>query len=238
MSTIGYIIASVILIIAIIVAVYAEIKVAGTYNKYSAVNSKAGITGKELAEKIINTVGLKVSINVIKGRLSDNYDSSKKVLNISRENYESSSLAALGVVAHECGHALQDAKAYAPLKIRQAVIKVTNAVSKILLPLLILGVFFDLMFIGGVVGQVFIWVAVGFYAMSVLASLVTLPVETNASSRALKMLKGFEIMDNDELGRTRDVLSAAALTYLASLLISLAYFLRFLFFALSAISDR
>jgi len=160
------------------------------------------------------------------------------VLNLSAGNIDSSSVAALGVVAHECGHAIQDAKGYKPLKVRQAVVKTTNLVSKLLMPLLILGLVFDLMYIGGPIGMIFIWSAVGFYGLSVLASLVTLPVETNASRRALKMLEGFEVMDSLELSQTKKVLSAAALTYLASLLVSLAFFLRFLFIALSAMSDR
>ncbi len=238
MSTIAYIIASSLLIVAFIVALVAEIKVESTYSKYSQIEAQSGLTGGQLAQKIIDSAGLNVKVNVIKGRLTDNYDSSKGVLNISSTNYNSKSIAALGVVAHECGHALQDAQDYKPLRIRHSVIKTTNMVSKFLLPLLIIGLIFDLMYIGGVTGMVFIWTAVCFYALSVIANLVTLPVELNASSRALKMLKGFEIMDEEELGQSKKVLSAAALTYLASLLISLAYFMRFLLFALSRISDN
>ncbi len=238
MGTIEYIIASSLLLIAFIIALVAEIKVERTYNKYSHVETKSGLTGGELAQKIIDSAGLNVKVNVIKGRLTDNYDSSKGELNISSENYNSNSISALGVVAHECGHALQDAKDYKPLRIRHSVIKTTNIVSKFLFPLLIIGLIFDLMYIGGVTGLVFIWTAVCFYALSVIANLATLPVELNASSRALKMLKGFEVMDESEIKKSRKVLSAAALTYLASLLISLAYFLRFLLFALSRLNDR
>ncbi len=238
MTYIGYICASMLLIIALVVAVVAEIKVKNTYSMYSKVNAKSGLTGRELAQKIIGAANLDVDINGVRGRLTDNYDPTRKLLNISQANMESTSLAALGVVAHECGHAIQDAKAYKPLKIRQLVIKTTNLVSKLLMPLLIVGLILDLMYIGGITGVVFIWTAVGFYAMSVLANLVTLPVELDASRRAMKMLEGFDIMDKGELVQTRRVLSAAALTYLASLLLSLAYFLRFLFIALSITSDR
>lgn len=238
MDTISYIIASSLLVVAIIVALVAQIKVESTYNKYSQVESKSGLTGGQLAQKIIDTAGLNVKVNVIKGKLTDNYDSSKGVLNISSANYNGRSVAALGVVAHECGHAIQDAKDYKPLRIRHSVIKTTNLASKFLLPILIIGLIFDLMYIGGVTGMVFIWTAVCFYALSVLANLVTLPVELNASSRAMKMLKGFEIMDEEELQASKKVLSAAALTYLASLLVSLAYFMRFLLFALSRINDN
>lgn len=238
MSEIGYICASLLLIVALIVAVVAQTKVSSTYNTYSKINAQSGMTGRQLAERIISAAGLKVEINMIKGHLTDNYDPRSKVLNLSAGNIDSSSVAALGVVAHECGHAIQDAKGYKPLKVRQAVVKTTNLVSKLLMPLLILGLVFDLMYIGGPIGMIFIWSAVGFYGLSVLASLVTLPVETNASRRALKMLEGFEVMDSLELSQTKKVLSAAALTYLASLLVSLAFFLRFLFIALSAMSDR
>lgn len=238
MTEIGYIAASVLLIVALIVAVVAEVKVTSTYSKYSNVKAESGITGRQLAEMIISASGLDVKINVIKGKLTDNYDPSRKVLNLSAENVDSCSVAALGVVAHECGHALQDAKNYKPLIIRQRVIKTTNFVSRLLMPLLIVGLVLDLMTVGGVTGMVFIWVAVAFYGMAVLANLVTLPVETNASRRAMKMLEGFEVLESGELAQTRKVLSAAALTYLASLLLSLAYLLRFLFIALSVISDR
>lgn len=196
------------------------------------------ITGRQLAEKIISAANLDVKINVIRGKLTDNYDPTSKTLNLSEGNVNSCSVAALGVVAHECGHALQHAKAYKPLLIRQKVIKTTNFVSRLLLPLMIVGLVLDLLCVGGVTGMVFIWAGVGFYGMAVLANLVTLPVETNASSRALKLLSGFEVLDKEELSQTKKVLSAAALTYLASLLLSLAYFLRFLFIALSMLSDR
>lgn len=238
MSEIGYIIASLLLIIAVIVAVVAEVKVTSTYSKYSNVKASSEITGRQLAEKIISAANLDVKINVIRGKLTDNYDPTSKTLNLSEGNVNSCSVAALGVVAHECGHALQHAKAYKPLLIRQKVIKTTNFVSRLLLPLMIVGLVLDLLCVGGVTGMVFIWAGVGFYGMAVLANLVTLPVETNASSRALKLLSGFEVLDKEELSQTKKVLSAAALTYLASLLLSLAYFLRFLFIALSMLSDR
>lgn len=238
MTMIGYICAGMLLFISIFIALYAQIKVTSTYSTYKEVESKSGMTGGELAQKIMSSAGIDVEIREIRGTLTDNYDSFKKVLNISSGNINSTSVAALGVVAHECGHALQDAKGYKPLKIRQHVIKITNIVSGLLFPLLIIGLVLDLMYIGGVVGQVFIWMAVAFYGMSVLASLATLPVELDASKRALKMLQGFEVMDSGELIKTKKVLSAAALTYVASLLVSLAYFLRFLFIAISLTNDR
>ncbi len=238
MTFIGYLIAGALLVIALIVTIVAEVKVSSNYSKYSKIASKSGLTGREMAEKIIASANLNIKINMVKGTLSDHYNPINKSINISKANMESNSIAALGVVAHELSHAIQDAKGYAPFKIRQFVVKATNAVSKLLLPLLILGIIFDALYIGGVVGEVFIWIAVAFYGASVLANLATLPVEIDASRRALKMLNGFGYMDSLELQQTKKVLSSAALTYLASLLVSLAYFLRFLFIALSLLSDR
>ena len=238
MTYFQYAIASAVLIVSLIISVVAQIKVQSAYSKYSKVESKCGLTGGELAQKIVDAAGLNVRVNTINGNLTDNYNSLDKTLNISRANYNNASVAALGVVAHECGHALQDVKNYAPLKIRQFVVRVSNNISRFLLPLLIVGLLFNFMYIGGVTGQVFIWIAVGFYALSVLANLATLPVEINASNRALKMLQGFEIMDDGELEGAREVLSAAAFTYLASLLVSFAFLLRFLLIALSSVNRR
>ena len=238
MDYIGYICAGALLIVAIIVALVAQIKVESTYSTYSKVAGKSGLTGAQLAQKITEAAGVDVAINKINGKLTDHYDPTNKVLNLSASNYDGTSVAALGVVAHECGHCLQDAKGYSLFKVRQGVVKTTNFLSKLLMPLLIVGLILDLMYIGGVTGMVFIWVAVGFYALSVLANLATLPVELDASNRALNMPKGFEVMDSVELKQTKQVLSAAALTYLAALLVSLGYFLRFLFLALSLSKDR
>lgn len=238
MTYFGYALAGVLLIVALIVAIYAQVKVNSTYNTYSKVPSKSGLTGRDLAEKIIAAEGLQVTVNPIGGKLSDNYDPTKKQLNISKENMNSTSVAALGVVAHELGHAMQDARNYKPMKVRHAVIKVSNFMSGFLVPLLVIGLILDLLLIGGVTGQVFIWAAVGLYGLSTLVNLVTLPVETNASGRAMQTLRKLNVMDEVELKQTKKVLSAAALTYLAALLVSLAYFLRFLFIALQFTRDR
>lgn len=238
MTDIGYYCAFGLLLFAMILAGVAQFKVSSTYNEYKNLKVKSGMTGRQLAEKITQAARINVKINVIRGTLTDNYDSVSKTLNISQANIDSDSVSALGVVAHECGHALQDARHYKPLILRQYVIKITNFASKLLMPLLILGVVFDLMYIGGALGMAFIWSAVAFYGLSVLVNLVTLPVEVNASKRALKILEGFDVMDGGELAGTRKVLSSAALTYFASLLLSLAFFLRFLLIALSFMRDR
>lgn len=232
-----YIIAGVLLFVSIIVAVVAEVKVKSTYSKFSDVVVQSGITGRELAQKIAEKEGLNVEIKECAGTLTDHYNPTNKSINISRGNFDKSSISALGVVAHEMGHAIQDKKNYGPYKIRQFVVKTSNAISGMLLPLLIVGLILNLMFIGGIVGMVFIYVAVGFYALAVLTNLATLPVEINASNRAIQTLREMNVMDEIELDNAKKVLSAAALTYLASLLVSIAYFLRFLAFALMARRD-
>lgn len=224
-----YIGAGVLLFVAIIVAMIAEIKVKSTYNKYKDVAvQKENITGQILAQMIAEKEGLNVSVKQCKGVLSDHYNPSDKSINISTPNFNQNSIAALGVVAHEMGHAMQDKQGWGLYKVRQFVVKTSNFASKILLPLLIIGIITNLMYVGGIIGLAFIWIAVAFYGLSVLTNLATLPVEFNASKRALTTLQGMEIMDEVELDHAKKVLSAAALTYLASLLVSIAYFLRFL----------
>lgn len=223
-----YIGAGVLLFVAIIVAMIAEIKVKSTYNKYKDVSVQKDITGQSLAQMIAEKEGLNVSVKQCKGTLSDHYNPTDKSINISTPNFNQNSISALGVVAHEMGHAMQDKQGWGLYKVRQFVVKTSNFASKILLPLLIIGIITNLMYVGGIIGLAFIWIAVAFYGLSVLTNLATLPVEYNASKRALATLQSMEIMDEVELDHAKKVLSAAALTYLASLLVSIAYFLRFL----------
>ena len=237
MELILYLIAGVLLFVSIIIAVVAEIKVSSTYSKFSDVVVQSGITGQQLAQKIAEQEGLDVKLNQCAGTLTDNYNPISKTINISKANFDKASISALGVVAHEMGHAIQDKKNYGPYKIRQFVVKTSNAISKMLLPLLIIGIITNLMYVGGIVGLTFIYIAVGFYFLAVLTNLATLPVEINASKRAVQTLKKMNIMDDIEIDNAKKVLSAAAWTYLASLLVSIAYFLRFLAFALLVRKD-
>lgn len=232
-----YIGAGALLFVAIIVAMIAEIKVKSTYNKYKDVAVQKDITGQMLAEMIAQKEGLNVSVKQCKGVLSDHYNPADKSINISAPNFNQNSIAALGVVAHEMGHAMQDKQGWGLYKVRQFVVKTSNFASKILLPLLIIGIITNLMYVGGIIGLAFIWIAVAFYGLSVLTNLATLPVEFNASKRALTTLQGMEIMDEVELDHAKKVLSAAALTYLASLLVSIAYFLRFVLILFVARDD-
>lgn len=237
---IGYIISGFIVLFAIILAIYAQIKVQSTFSKYSDVPSKSGITGKNLAQSILNATGNQATLRSCRGHLTDHYNPVNHTVNISQDNINSSSVAGLGVVAHEMGHYLQQVKKYKPFYIRQAIVKVCNFTSGLLLPLLLIGMLLNIFAYSmyGMAGDIIIWIAVAIYGVSALANLATLPVEINASKRALKMLKGMNIMDEQELAQTKEVLSAAALTYVAALLVSLGYFLRLLFYALLITRDR
>ncbi len=234
---IGYLICGVVILFAIILAVYAQIKVSSTYNKYMETQAKSGITGRQLAQNILNSTGNQATLRTIRGHLNDHYNPVNHTVNISVDNADSSSISGLGVVAHEMGHYLQQVKNYKPFYIRQTIVKLCNFTSGLLVPMLLIGILLNV-FLYAFAGNVVIWIAVGIYGVSALANLATLPVEIDASKRALKMLSGMGIMDKEELGKTKKVLSAAALTYVAALLVSLAYFLRLLFYALMITGDR
>lgn len=225
-----YYIMGIILLPAIIFAIWAQTRVQTTFNKYAKLNAKSGITTHELMEHLIKCVGLQnLSITHIKGNLTDHYNSRTKTLALSETVYNSSSISALGVAAHEFGHALQDRSNYAPLKFRQILIPITNFASGLLLPFIMIGLILGLgVSGGGIIGDVFLWVGVGIFGIAVLANLVTLPVEYNASNRAIQVLRDSATLDEVELQQAKKVLNAAALTYVASLLISILNLLRFL----------
>lgn len=222
-----YYILGIILLPAIILAIYAELKVTSTYKKYLKVQSEKHLTGKEVAELILNAGGVNAEIISTSGTLTDYYDSKKKVLALSKANYNSTSISSLGVAAHECGHALQDKDNYFPLKFRHVAVTAYNISSKLLLPIILIGLCFDFLLLIPQVANIFIYSGVIVFGLSLLASLVTLPVEFNASNRAIKILGKSEILNNTELRQAKQVLNAAALTYVAAFLFSLLNFLRF-----------
>lgn len=228
----GYIACGFIILFAVMLSIFAQSKVTGEFNRYSDTASSLDMTGAELAEQLANNYGVNINIGSCRGQLSDHYNSKTKTLNISEANYNSKSLAAHAIVAHEFGHALQDKENYVPLKVRQVVIHVSNFVSSLLLPMLILGFLLDFLFLS-IAGPIIIYVYVGIYAVAVIASLVTLPVEFNASSRAKKILFDMGCTSQEEVEGTGNLLNAAAMTYVASLLVSLAYLVRILFVLLS-----
>lgn len=211
---------------AIILSIIASAMVSHTFNKYSRVNSMCGLTAAQVARQILDNNGLGfVLIEHVGGSLTDHYDPRRNVIRLSDSTYYSTSAAAIGVAIHEVGHALQYQKKYFPIKIRQAIIPVTKIGSQLAIPLIIIGIFLSTL------GEHFCYIAyvgIGFFALSVLFQLVTLPVEFNASKRAMKALKANNILTREELAQSRKVLTAAAMTYVTALVVSFMQLLRFL----------
>lgn len=209
-------------IIGAVICMIASAKVKSTFNKYSQYRSMSGMTGAEAAERILHAAGIyDVSVQHISGNLTDHYHPGKKTLNLSDSVYNSTSVAAIGVAAHEVGHAIQHQQGYMPLSLRTAIVPVANFGSTISWPLILLGLFFS-----RDTGTLFINLGILCFSFAVLFQLVTLPVEFNASSRAMAMLGQQGILQEEELPYTRKVLSAAALTYMASAAAALLQLLR------------
>ncbi|MBE5745745.1 MAG: zinc metallopeptidase [Clostridiales bacterium] len=224
-----YYISGIILLPAIILAIFAQIKVHSTYVKYSKIKTNKNLTGKEVAELILQAKDINdVEITEIEGTLTDYYDSKNKVLALSKDNFNNSSVSNLGVTAHECGHAIQDKEHYLLMKLRSIVIKVYNISSKFLFPLILIGIIFDFIFLIPTVSSIFIYIGISIFGLSFLLNLITLPVEFNASKKALKILKEENILTDEELKGAKKVLSAAALTYVAEFLYSLLNLIRFI----------
>lgn len=215
----------ILLIPAIIATLWAQSKVQNTYKKYSRVNSANGYTGAQIARKILDDNGLNyVGIEVAPGEgLTDHFDPRSNVVRLSKGVYYSSSLAAIGIAAHEVGHAIQYGEEYAPIKIRNAIIPVTNFGSKAAMPLLIIGLIFTIPEIA--------FLGVLAYSLAVIFQMVTLPVEFNASNRAVAILGEQNYLNEDELKGSKKVLSAAAMTYLAAAFVALMQLIRILLIA-------
>lgn len=223
-----YVVMGIILIPGIIFAIIAQTKVNSAYNYYIKVKSKSGITAAEAARKILDGANLeKVNVQIISGRLTDNYNPIKNTVSLSKEISESDSIAALGIALHEVGHAIQYNKNYFPIKFRSFVVNFSNIVSTFLWPMVIIGLLFNFVWINGTVGAIFLWSGVGFFGLAVLLNLVTLPVEYNASNRALNILEKTKILDSSELPGCKKVLRAAGLTYVAALVMAILNLLRF-----------
>lgn len=210
----------ILVIIAAIFSIWASMRVNSTFNKYSKVRSMTGMTGAQAAQRLLNQAGIyDVTIEQVRGNLTDHYDPSSKVLRLSDATYGSTSVAAIGVAAHECGHAIQHQEGYTPLKLRSALVPAANIGSRLGIPIIILGLIFGS---GGLLVQVGIWV----FSLAVLFQLVTLPVEFNASGRAVRLLDQYGILAGNEVGECRKVLNAAALTYVAAAAASILQLLR------------
>ncbi len=211
-------------IVGMIISMLASAKVKSAFNKYSKVRSMSGMTGAQVAERILSSQGIyDVSVQRVAGSLTDHYNPSTKVVNLSETVYSSTSVAAIGVAAHECGHAIQHAKGYVPLSLRTAIVPVANISSKIAWPLLFVG-----LLINSRSSMTFIYAGIICFSLALIFQIVTLPVEFNASARALKLLTSNGILSDDEVGKTRKVLTAAALTYVAAVAASILQLLRIL----------
>lgn len=211
-------------IIGAVICLIASARVKSTFNKYAQYRSMSGMTGAQAAERILRAAGIyDVSIGHISGQLTDHYHPGKKTLNLSDSVYNSTSVAAIGVAAHECGHAIQHQQGYLPLTLRTAIVPVANIGSSLSWPLILIGLLFS-----RDTGALFINLGILCFSFAVLFQLVTLPVEFNASSRALALLGEQGILSESELPYTRKVLKAAALTYVASAAAALLQLLRLL----------
>ena len=204
----------------LIIAMLASAKVNSTFKRYSKQISSRGITGHEAAMRVLRANGVTdVRIERVAGNLTDHYDPKANVIRLSAPVYDSASTAAIGVACHEAGHAVQYAESYAPIKLRAAIIPITNIGSKLALPLILLGVLFG-------ASYTLIYLGIAMFAMSLVFQLVTLPVEFNASRRAMQAIENTEILYGDELVGARKTLTAAAMTYVAAVAVAAAQLLR------------
>lgn len=209
---------------AMIIAFIAQIMVNSAYSKYSQVNSRSGFTGAMMARKMLDDKGLfNVRIEKIRGNLTDHYDPRSNVIRLSAAVHDSTSVAAIGIAAHEAGHAIQYAESYGFIKLRNAIIPLTRFSSPAAIILILVGFFLT--------APSLIYLGIILYSVAVLFQIITLPVEFNASGRALRTIRDTGILDSDELGASKKVLSAAALTYVAALISSIATLLRLLVLA-------
>ena len=209
-------------LIGVVLSLLASAKVKGTFNKYSNYRNSRGMTGAEAARQVLQSAGIRdVQIEHVSGNLTDHYDPRSKVLRLSDSVYGSTSVAAVGVAAHECGHAIQHAHGYGPLKFRSILVPVANFGSKIAWPLILIGLLFS-----SKTSIVLIEAGIIAFSLAVLFQLVTLPVEFNASGRAIRILADSGIMYGEEIKAARKVLNAAALTYVAAAASGLLQLLR------------
>ena len=203
-----------------ILSMIASSMVSSTYKKFAKVASLGGMTGAQAAERILAYSGVTdVTIEHVSGELTDHFDPKNKVVRLSDSTYNSTSVAAIGVAAHECGHVLQHHEGYGPIKFRTALVPAANLGSRLGIPIILLGVILSW-------NQMLIHIGIWVFALAVLFQLVTLPVEFNASGRALSVVQQFGILSDDEIGSAKKVLRAAAMTYVAAAASSILQLLR------------
>ncbi len=210
----------ILVLIGVVLSLLASSRVKSTYNKYSKEPSLTGMTGAQAAQRILSMAGIyDVTIRHVSGDLTDHYDPRNKTLNLSDSVYGNTSVAAVGVAAHECGHAIQHDRGYVPLKIRSAIAPVASIGANISWPLILVG-----LLLGG--NSTLIQIGILMFSLAVAFQLVTLPVEYNASGRAMNLLEETGILYREELPKTKKVLNAAALTYVAAAASSILQLLR------------
>ena len=212
----------ILVVIGAVICMIASARVKGTFNKYSQLRSMSGMNGAQVALRVLQAAGIyDVQVRHVSGSLTDHYDPRTKTVNLSDPVYNATSVAALGVAAHECGHAIQHAKSYAPLSIRSALVPIANFGSMLAWPVILIGLLFNTRSSGLIID-----IGIFLFSAAVLFKLVTLPVEFDASRRALVMLRTQGILADDELRYTRRVLKSAALTYVASAAAAILQLLR------------
>ncbi len=210
----------ILLVIGTALSLLASARVNSTFARYSRVRSTTGMTGEEAARRLLQSQGIyDVSVRPVSGSLTDHYDPRTKTVNLSEDVFRSASVAAIGVAAHECGHAIQDNRGYVPLRMRAAFVPVANFGSKLSWPLILLG-----LLMGG--SNMLVRIGIWMFLMVVLFQLITLPVELNASGRAVKLVDQLGILSGQEVAQTRSVLGAAAMTYVAAAAASILQLLR------------
>ena len=209
----------ILIIVGALLSMWASARVNSTFRRYAQVRSMTGMTGAEAAMRLLHSQGIyDVTVRQVRGHLTDHYDPRTKTVNLSQAVYSQTSVAALGVAAHECGHAIQDNVGYAPLRLRSAFVPVANLGSTLSWPLIVIGLLIGM--------TPFIRLGIWMFTLALLFQVITLPVEFNASSRAVTLLDQLGILSGQEVDGTRKVLGAAALTYVAAVAVSLLQLLR------------
>lgn len=221
----------IIILPAILFALWAQIHVQSAYHQGNKVRTSSGMTGYDAARRILDRGGLgHIAIEEVSGEMTDHYDPKAQVIRLSSKVYHENTASAVGIAAHEAGHALQYGENYGPIRLRMAIIPVCNIGSRLSMPLFLIGWIFGFVNL--------MWVGIGFFALTTLFQLVTLPVEFNASRRAMTILRDSGYFSREELHASRKVLSAAAMTYVAALFTSLVYLLRYVVLVASVSNRR
>ena len=208
----------------IILSLWASANVRSTFNKYAQKHASRRITGAEAAQRVLQANGItNVRIEHVSGQLTDHFDPRTNVIRLSDNVYNSTSIASIGVACHEAGHAVQHATEYAPIKLRAAVIPVTNIGSKLAMPLILIGLLLSYL---GNFSYTLVYIGIGCFALTLLFELITLPVEFNASNRAIRAIEDYGMLNSEELKGAKKTLQAAALTYIAAAAVTLAQLIR------------